>query len=162
MWKKNFLTFPACFWIPIIFFNMNYNCPNLLDMRNLQEQVKKAFCYQKLFWPVTVWINCFSDRKNFANSQLSALKFKSFSRSLKYFFLIQVRTIFETKCHVFSQSGHASPKSTFLKRTKIHSHYYVNLTLALGFFPMQQPLDCYSDWSNLCVSWVSFSDHFRQ
>ena len=22
---------------------------NLLDMRNLQEQVKKAFCYQKLF-----------------------------------------------------------------------------------------------------------------
>ena len=27
-------------------------------MRNLQEQVKKAFCYQKLFWPFTVWINC--------------------------------------------------------------------------------------------------------
>ena len=27
-------------------------------MRNLQEQVKKAFCYQKFFWPFTVWINC--------------------------------------------------------------------------------------------------------
>ena len=26
-------------------------------MRNLQEQVKKSFCYQKLFWPFTVWIN---------------------------------------------------------------------------------------------------------
>ena len=29
-------------------------------MRNLHEQVKKAFCYQKLFWPFTVWINCCS------------------------------------------------------------------------------------------------------
>ena len=59
--KCNFLTFPACFWIPIIFSNFNYNCSNLLDMRNLQEQVKNAFCYQKLFWPSTVWINCSSD-----------------------------------------------------------------------------------------------------
>ena len=28
---------------------MNSNCSNSLDVRNLQEQVKKAFCYQKLF-----------------------------------------------------------------------------------------------------------------
>ena len=27
-------------------------------MKKTQEQVKKAFCYQKLFWPFTVWINC--------------------------------------------------------------------------------------------------------
>ena len=47
--KIFFLTFPACFYIPIIFSNLNYNCSNLLDLRNLQEQVKKAFCYQKLF-----------------------------------------------------------------------------------------------------------------
>ena len=71
----HFLIFPACFSIPIIFSNLNYNCSNLLDMRNLQEQVKKAFCYQKLFWPFTVWINCSSDLKNFANS-----------RSLEHFF----------------------------------------------------------------------------
>ena len=37
----SFLTFPACFKIPIFFSNLNYNCSNLLDMRNLQEQVKK-------------------------------------------------------------------------------------------------------------------------
>ena len=49
-------------------------------MRNLQEQVKKAFCF-------TVWINCFSDLKNFANSRPSASNFKSFSRSLEHFFL---------------------------------------------------------------------------
>ena len=32
------------------------------------EQVKKVFCYQKLFWPFTVWIDCSSDLKIFANS----------------------------------------------------------------------------------------------
>jgi hypothetical protein len=86
-WEKYFLTFPACFWIPIIFSNLNYNCSNFLDLRNLQEQVKKAFCYQELFWPFTVWINCSSDLKNVANSRPSASNFKSFSRSLKQFFL---------------------------------------------------------------------------
>ena len=54
---------------------MNSNCSNLLEMRNIQEQVKKAFCYQKLFWPFTVWINCTNDLK------------KKFSRSLEQFFL---------------------------------------------------------------------------
>ena len=56
-------------------------------MRNLQEQVKKAFCYQKLFWPFTVWINFSSDLKIFANSRPSASNFKTFSRSLEQFFL---------------------------------------------------------------------------
>ena len=46
---------------------MNSDCPNLLDMRNLQEQVKKAFCYPKLFRPFTFEIlNCYIDLKNFA------------------------------------------------------------------------------------------------
>ena len=49
-----FLNFPACFSIPIIFSKLNYNCSNLLDLRNLQEQVKNAFCYQKLFCTVDV------------------------------------------------------------------------------------------------------------
>jgi hypothetical protein len=26
---------------------MNYNCSNLLDLRNLQKQVEKAFCFKK-------------------------------------------------------------------------------------------------------------------
>ena len=81
------LTFPACFSIPIFFSNLNYDCSILLDIKNLQEQVKKAFCYWKLFWPFSVWINCSSHLKNFANSQPSALNFKSFSRSLEIFFL---------------------------------------------------------------------------
>ena len=64
-------------------------------MRNLQEQVKKAFCYQKLFWPFTVWINCSSDLKNFANSQPSASNFKSFSQSLEQFCLTKGQNNFE-------------------------------------------------------------------
>ena len=49
--KNPFLTFLECFEIPIIFSNLNYNCSNLSDMRNLQEQVKMVFCYceKKLF-----------------------------------------------------------------------------------------------------------------
>ena len=39
-----FLTFPACFRIPIFFSNLNSNCSNLSYLGNLQEQVKKAFC----------------------------------------------------------------------------------------------------------------------
>ena len=52
-------------------------------MRNLQELVKKAFYYQKIFWPFNVWINCSSDLKFFANSRSSALNFKSFSQTLE-------------------------------------------------------------------------------
>ena len=49
---STFLTFPACFYIPIIFSNLNSNCSNSLDLINIQEQVKKAF------WPFTVRTNC--------------------------------------------------------------------------------------------------------
>ena len=44
-----FSKFSCMFLNPNIFFNLNSNCSNLLDMRNSQEKVKKAFCYQKLF-----------------------------------------------------------------------------------------------------------------
>ena len=40
-----------------------------------------------MFWNFTVWINCSSELKIFANSWLSASNFKSLTRSLKQFFL---------------------------------------------------------------------------
>ena len=54
-----FSNFSCMFLNPNIFSNMNSNCSNLLDsilidMRNLQKQVKKAPCYQKLYCPFTV------------------------------------------------------------------------------------------------------------
>ena len=56
-------------------------------MRNLQEQVKKEFYYQKLFWPFTVRTNWSSDLKIFVNSLPSASNFKSSSRSHEQFLL---------------------------------------------------------------------------
>ena len=87
--KIYFLTFPAGFWIPII--------SNLLNLRKVHEQVKKAFYSWKFFWPFTVWTNCSSDLKIFANSPPSALNFKKCSRSLEHFFLTVHRTILVSK-----------------------------------------------------------------
>ena len=84
----HFLTFPACFYIPNIFSNLNSNCSNVLDLRNLQQQVKKAFvskivltfhCLNKLFF-----LGC-RDLKCFANYRPSASNFKRFSRSEEQF-----------------------------------------------------------------------------
>ena len=76
-------------------------------MRNIQEQVKKAFCYQKLFWPFTVWINCSSDLKNFTNSRPTASNFKSFSRSLEQFFLTVGQKNFDNKIPLFPGSKYS-------------------------------------------------------
>ena len=49
------VSFFSCMFLnPNIFSNLNSNWSNLLDMINLQEQVKKAFCYQNLLHPFTV------------------------------------------------------------------------------------------------------------
>ena len=95
------------------------------DLRNLQEQVKKAFCYQKLFWPFTVWINCSSDLKNFENSRLSASNFKSFSRSLEQFFLTVGQNNFGNK--ISKNDAHNCCKTLFwLPRLKILELFNLN------------------------------------
>ena len=86
--KHYFLTFPADFWIPIFFSNFNSNLYNSIDMRNLQEQIKKAFCYQKLFWTFTVRTNCSSDLNSFLQFlSLQSRISKILSQSLEQFFL---------------------------------------------------------------------------
>ena len=82
-------------------------------MRNLQEQVKKAFCCQKLFWPFTVRTNCCSDLKIFANSWPSSSNFKSFSRSLEQFFLTEGQNNFDNKIP-FHQSFNETSMYFFL------------------------------------------------
>jgi hypothetical protein len=76
------------------------------NVKNLQEQVKKESCYQKLFWPFTIRINCSSDLKKFENSRPSASNFKSFSWSLEHFFLTVDQNNFGNKIP-FSFSGHS-------------------------------------------------------
>jgi hypothetical protein len=54
-------------------------------MRNLPEQVKKTLCYQKLFWPFTVWISCSSDREKLLKFKAEGRECAKFLRSLEQF-----------------------------------------------------------------------------
>ena len=77
----NFLTFPACFEIPIFFFYLNYNCSNLLILET------SSILFPKLFWCfTTVQINRFSDL---------SLEFKKFVCTL--FFSQNIITILKTR-----------------------------------------------------------------
>ena len=104
------------------FFNLNYNISNFLDLRNIQEQVKKAFCYHRLFWPFTVWINCSSDLNTFENSQPSVLNFQRFSRSLRHFFLTVGQNNFGNKVPFFS-------KMFYFSLTPLLDSFYQNIRI---------------------------------
>ena len=84
--EKNFSDF---FLNPNIFSSLNSNCSDILYLRNIQEQVEKEFCYQKLFRPFT--INCSNDLKNLASNV------KNFLDHQNKFFSQYVRTILVTK-----------------------------------------------------------------
>ena len=71
---------------PNIFSILDSNGSNLLDLRNLQEQVKKTFWFQKLFRPFTVKIVQFIS-KIVIILELQSRISKVFSQSLEQFFL---------------------------------------------------------------------------
>ena len=79
----------------ITFSNLNSNCSDLLDLRDLQEQVKKKHSVIKNCSEFS--LNFSSDLKFFANFEPSALKFKSFSQSIEYYFLTVGQTNFGNK-----------------------------------------------------------------
>ena len=90
-------------------------------------------------WPFTVRINGSIDCKMFA---------------VEYFFLIQVRNFLRQNTIFFSVWS-PKPQIYFpFKRTKIHSYYHVNLTLALGFFSHAAAL--------VWPQWWSFADVSQQ
>ena len=96
---KFFTNFSCMFLNPNNFFQLEFsNCSNLFEVRNLQVQVK-SFCYQKLIWPFTVWINCSSDREKL-------LKFvaegREFANLLRSFFLTVGQTNFGNKILLFN------------------------------------------------------------
>ena len=114
--KKNiFLTLLHVSISQYFFPTLNSNCSNSLYLRNLQEQVKKAFCYQKLFKPFTVRLNCSSDLKNFESSRPSASNYKSFSQSIEQFFLCFGKN---TICVIFSKFSHYICTKKSLKTLK--------------------------------------------
>ena len=54
------------------------NCSDVLDLRSRNNL--KNILFQKLFWPFTVWIDCSTDLKIFANSRPSVSNINFFSR----------------------------------------------------------------------------------
>ena len=67
--KKLFSNFSCMFVNPNFFPNLNSNCSNLLNMRNLQEPVKKAICTNDLwkfqkFFSITRTIYSNSERSD--------------------------------------------------------------------------------------------------
>ena len=110
-------------------------------MRNLQEQVKKAFCNQKLFWPFTVWTNCSSDLKNFANSWPSVSNFKKISWSLEQFFLTVGQNNFGNKMPCFCW------KNCFFSLWQKQSFLLRKQKFASGFF---------CTWHNVSSQFLNF------
>ena len=115
-------------------------------MKNLQEQVKKTFCYQKVFWPFTVQKNCSTDLKNFANSGPSASNLKVFLNHKNIFFLTLGQKNFNTKYNLIMQL-HIFLAPLWLLPTRIA---YLNWKLQ-SFSAITKPLKlcthcCFSGW----------------
>ena len=143
---------------PNIFSNLKSNFSNLYDMRNLQEQVKAAFCYQKLFWPFITWINCSSDLKNFANSQPSSSNFKSFSQSLEHIFFLTVGQ---------NNFGNKIPFLQLLLLTLSDCKYparlltllaYLSKSMGLDYHPFESILACVNCNSLIDLATLSYSE----
>ena len=75
----------SCIFLSLMLLNLNIF---FQFETNLQEQLKKPFCYQNWFWPFNVWKNYSSDLKHF-------------SRSLEQFFLTAVQNNFVNKITFF-------------------------------------------------------------
>ena len=102
-------------------------------MRNLQEQNRNEFCYQKLFQPSTVLINWSSDLKNFANSQPSASNLKCFSWSLDQFLFTVDQSNFWNKIPFWSAADPISKSlSSIMGLTATLLHFSFDQTLSIG------------------------------
>ena len=113
-------------------------------MRNLQEQVKKAFCYQKLFLPFTVWINCSSDLKICVNSWPSASNFKFFSQLQEHFFLTVGQNNYGNKIPFLLLSQCSWPKLClpwFWLLTNDYSLFFI-------LFPGLYCIEIHNSWTN--------------
>ena len=88
-----------------------------------------------MFWLFTVWIDCSTDLKYFANSQPSASNFKSFSRPLEQFFLTVSQNNFGNKIP-FLESGKNLNKQFLFFLRRIDTKNVLNSCVAiLNCFP---------------------------
>ena len=81
---KTFSNFTCRFLIPIILANLNSNCSNVLDLTNLQKQVKNAFFTKNYCTYWTVRINSSGDLKKLLSKSYGK-QFGRYSYESKFF-----------------------------------------------------------------------------
>ena len=122
--------------IPIIFSNLNSNCSNSLYLRNLQEEVKKAFCYQNLqilslqprsleHFFLTVGQNNFGNKIPFIKNcwQFTDANFCKFDKSI----LLEKMTTVKYAIHLHFETGNKS----FSNDNGIFSETHIILKLVI-------------------------------
>ena len=129
----------------------------------------KTFCYKKLFWASTVWINCSSDFKIFEISRPSASNFKKHSGLLERFFLIVGQNNFGNKIPFLSKSSilQSVPLDSFVHSVEIcfssfyyfPTLFYVSLPQILHWFshPGPDQVTTYTTLMSLINTSRSFS-----
>ena len=103
---------------PNYFSNLNLNCSNLLDLRNVQECVKIFTLLPKLFW-CTVRKNCRSDREKLLKFETECWEFANFSKSIE-------QLIF-SPLFIFFSLLFLPHSEFFLKTDKISVEFYIEL-----------------------------------
>ena len=93
-----FRFFSVGFWIPIRFSNLNLSCFNILDLRNLQEQLGKTFGFKNCS-DLSIW----SQKLGFKNLQVKIEKsiFLLVSR-LRLHALLENSLLMDAERHFFS------------------------------------------------------------
>ena len=124
--NKEFLTFSAFFKFPIIWIL-------IVLMKNLQEQVKEAFCFQNNFWPFTAWINCSSDLNKFCEFSAFSLEFLKFFLMTRKYFLTKEKIILVTKYHYLMKSVWQTPIPSH-KRFSHENEWYPPIFLNFFYY----------------------------
>ena len=120
-----FLTFPACFYIPIIFSNSNLNCSNVLDPEKVKKKVSILF---------------------------QASKFKSFMHYvIEQFFLRLGQNNFENKIHIIELKYFS--RRLFIHKHKYYQVHQCNFFSSKLAFDLSISIKIPHGWSCLYMIW---------
>ena len=109
--SRNFLTCSCRF------LHSNYLFQLAFKLYWIWRNLQKSIMIQKSFWPLTVWINCYSDLRHFANSRHSAWNFQTFffsinrviishSRSEWFYKILVIWTFFVSHLFLYKMPSH--------------------------------------------------------
>ena len=96
-------------------------------------EVRKTFCYQKLVWPFTAWINCSSDLNKFCEFLAFSLEFLKFFLMTRKYFLTKEKIILVTKYHYLMKSVWQTPIPSH-KRFSNENEWYPPIFLNFFYY----------------------------